>query len=59
MDEIVLRSPLTNDEWEKYDDFRWEILRKPLKMSHIPLKDNLEEISEHIMALDIKNSVIA
>ena len=59
MDEIVLRSPLTNDEWEKYDDFRWEILRKPLKMSHIPLKDNLEEISEHIMALDLKNSVIA
>ena len=59
MDEIVLRSPLTNDEWEKYDDFRWKILRKPLKMSHIPLKDNLEEISEHIMALDIKNSVIA
>ena len=59
MDEIVLRSPLANDEWEKYDDFRWEILRKPLKMSHIPLKDNLEEISEHIMALEIKNSVIA
>jgi len=37
MDEIVLRSPLTKDEWGKYDDFRWEILRKPLKMSHIPL----------------------
>ena len=55
----IIRSPITSDEWSKYDDFRWEILRKPLKLSHIPLKDTLEDISTHMMALDDKDTVIA
>ena len=55
----IIRSPITSDEWSKYDDFRWEILRKPLKLSHIPLKDTLEDISTHMMALDDKDKVIA
>ena len=56
---IIIRSPITSDEWLKYDDFRWEILRKPLKLSHIPLKDDLEDISTHLMAVDNQESVIA
>ena len=52
MDEVLIRSPKTLKEWSKYDDFRWDILRKPLKLSHIPLKDDLEDISTHLMALD-------
>lgn len=56
---IIIRSPITSDEWLKYDDFRWEILRKPLKLSHIPLKDTLEDISTHMMALDDQDKVIA
>jgi predicted GNAT family N-acyltransferase len=42
-----------------YDDFRWEILRKPLKMSHIPLKDKLEDISYHFMAINVSNKILA
>ena len=56
---IIIRSPITLDEWLKYDDFRWEILRKPLKLSQIPLKDTLEDISTHMMALDDQDKVIA
>ena len=42
-DNFEIRSPATKEEWKRYDDFRWEVLRKPLKMSHIPLKDDLED----------------
>ena len=56
---IIIRSPITSNDWLKYDDFRWEILRKPLKLSHIPLKDDLEDISTHLMAVDNQESVIA
>ena len=59
MDDVFIRSPKTTNEWSKYDDFRWDILRKPLKLSHIPLKDNLEDISTHLMAVDNKDRVIA
>ena len=59
MDDVLIRSPKTPNEWSKYDDFRWDILRKPLKLSHIPLKDDLEDISTHLMAVDNKDRVIA
>jgi predicted GNAT family N-acyltransferase len=59
MDQVEIRSPKSREEWKKYDDFRWEVLRKPLKMSHIPLKDNLESISYHYMAVNISNNILA
>ena len=59
MDQIEIRSPKTEAEWEKYDDFRWEILRKPLNIPHFPLKDNLEESSYHFMAITSSNEIVA
>ena len=59
MDQIEIRSPKTETEWKQYDDFRWEVLRKPLKMSHIPLKDNLEDSSYHFMAITISKKILA
>ena len=59
MDKIEIRSPKSKEEWKVYDDFRWEILRKPLKMSHIPLKDKLEDISYHFMAINVSNKILA
>ena len=59
MDQIEIRSPKTEAEWKKYDDFRLEVLRKPLKMSHIPLKDNLEDSSYHFMAITISKKILA
>jgi predicted GNAT family N-acyltransferase len=59
MEQIEIRSPKTEAEWKKYDDFRWEVLRKPLKMSHIPLKDTLEDSSYHFMAITISKKILA
>ena len=59
MDQIEIRSPKTEEEWEKYDDFRWEILRKPLNIPHVPLKDDLEESSYHFMAITSSNEIVA
>ena len=59
IDNFEIRSPTTEEEWERYDDFRWEVLRKPLKMSHIPLKDNLEEASIHLMGVTSEGKILA
>jgi predicted GNAT family N-acyltransferase len=59
IDNFEIRSPTSEEEWERYDDFRWEILRKPLKMSHIPLKDNLEKLSTHLMAVTSEGKILA
>ena len=53
MDQIEIRPPKTEAEWKKYDDFRWEILRKPLKTPNVPLKDNLEDVSFHLQQVDL------
>ena len=59
VDNFEIRSPASEKEWETYDSFRWEVLRKPLKMAHIPLKDNLEEVSIHLMGVTSEGKVLA
>ena len=59
IDNFEIRSPTTEEEWERYDNFRWEVLRKPLKMSHIPLKDNLGELSTHLMGVTSEGKILA
>ena len=59
IDSFEIRTPTSEEEWERYDNFRWEVLRKPLKMSHIPLKDNLEEVSIHLMGVTSEGKVLA
>lgn len=59
IDNFEIRSPTSEEEWERYDNFRWEVLRKPLKMSYIPLKDNLEEASIHLMGVTSEGKILA
>ena len=59
IDNFEIRSPASEEEWERYDNFRWEVLRKPIKMSHIPLKDNLEEASIHLMGVTSDGKILA
>ena len=59
MPNYLLKSPETNQEWEAYLLFRWEILRKPLGMSKESLADAIEEESFHLMGVDEQNKVIA
>ena len=59
MPNYLLKSPETNQEWEAYLLFRWEVLRKPLGMSKESLADSIEDESFHLMGVDDQNKVIA
>jgi predicted GNAT family N-acyltransferase len=54
----TIKSPETELEWDKYFNFRWEMLRKPLGMSKETLKDELEDESHHLVAVDEQKEVI-
>ncbi len=54
----IIKSPETELEWNKYFKFRWEMLRKPLGMSKETLKDELEDESQHLIAIDEQKEVI-
>ena len=48
----TIKSPETESEWESYFNFRWEKLRKPLGMPKDTLKDDKEQDSCHLIAVD-------
>ena len=54
----IIKSPETASEWEKYFNFRWEMLRKPLGMSKDTIKDELEDRSFHLIAVDDQKEII-
>ena len=54
----IIKSPETELEWDKYFNFRWKMLRKPLGMSKETLKDKLEDESHHLIAVDEQKEVI-
>ena len=54
----IIKSPETESEWDKYFNFRWEMLRKPLGMTKETLKDELEDESHHLIAFDEQKKVI-
>lgn len=54
----IIKSPETELEWDKYFNFRWEMLRKPLGMSKETLKDELEDESYHLIAVDKQKEII-
>ena len=58
MNNIEYRTPLNSDEFEKYDLFRWRILRKPIGKSIDSLKDKYENSSYHLIGVS-DNEVIA
>ena len=55
----IIKSPETEQEWEKYFAFRWKLLRKPWNMPLSSLKDSLENESFHLIALSINNEIVA
>ena len=51
--------PLTKTEFENYYFFRWKILRKPLGLNIKSVKDNLEDLSIHLMITNQSKEIIA
>ena len=55
MNNILFKTPSSSKEFEEYDLFRWEILRKPIGKSIESLKDKYEDSSYHLIGV-IENS---
>lgn len=55
---VEIRSPKNHQEWEKYYQLRWEVLRKPWNQPKGSEKDNFEDNSFHFMALDTHSQEI-
>lgn len=51
--------PTTEQDYDKYFRFRWEMLRKPWNYPEGSEKDEYEQVSEHRMILDGKGKVLA
>ena len=54
----TIKSPETESERETYFNFRWEKLRKPLGMPKDSLKDDKEQDSCHLIAVDCDEEVV-
>jgi len=59
MTELVFVSPSSADDWERYYDLRWRILRAPWNQPRGSEKDDREAESSHLMAFDHDRRVIA
>jgi N-acetylglutamate synthase-like GNAT family acetyltransferase len=53
-----ITEPKTAEDFEKYYQLRWEMLRKPWNKPEGSEKDELEESSIHAMALNEHNEVV-
>ena len=58
MNNILFKTPSNSLEFEEYDLFRWEILRKPIGKSIESLKDKYEDSSYHLIGV-IDKKIIA
>jgi len=56
---ISLTSPSTAAEFERYYQFRWQQLRKPLNLPKGSEQDEYESISFHCIAVDSSQEIIA
>jgi predicted GNAT family N-acyltransferase len=54
-----IRSPECNEEYERYYALRWKLLREPWEQPRGSEKDDLENQSHHLMALDENGSPVA
>ena len=58
-DELELRPPSRPDEWDRYFDLRWRVLRAPWNQPRGSERDNLEENSRHIALWNSAGSPVA
>ena len=51
INEIIIKEPVSQNEFNEYYNIRWKILREPLGGSLNSTKDDLENASYHLIAL--------
>ncbi len=52
-------TPKTDEDFERYFQFRWEVLRKPWNYPPGSEKDEYETVSEHRTVIDGKGNIVA
>jgi GNAT superfamily N-acetyltransferase len=55
---LIFKSPETEDDWQRYYQLRWQVLREPW---HQPLgseRDELENQAFHLMAVDNHHHIV-
>jgi N-acetylglutamate synthase-like GNAT family acetyltransferase len=55
---LVIKSPETREEFEKYCDLRWRILRAPLNRPQLNLDDEIKDESVKIIVCEESGNVI-
>ncbi|MDP8202425.1 MAG: GNAT family N-acetyltransferase [Candidatus Tenebribacter burtonii] len=50
-EKIIIREPKTEDEFQKYYDLRWQVLREPWSQPKGSEQDKMDKESTHIMAI--------
>jgi len=55
---MKIQTPQTADDFDKYFDLRWRILREPWQQPRGSEIDELEDNSHHVMICDDNNQVI-
>ena len=56
---MTIIEPSSADEFHRYYDLRWKILRAPWNQPRGSERDELEQSSRHLMMVDSKQAVIA
>ncbi|MCG6898677.1 MAG: GNAT family N-acetyltransferase, partial [Gammaproteobacteria bacterium] len=54
-----IREPLSRDDFQRYYELRWEILRAPWNQPRGSEQDALESSSHHLMVTDDHQAVVA
>ncbi len=55
---ILIKSPLTREDFKQYYDLRYRVLREPWGQPRGTEKDDFEPISQHFMAVESENGEI-
>lgn len=55
---MIISTPVTPEEFEKYFDLRWRMLREPWQQPRGSERDELEDTSHHLMVCDDTGQIL-
>lgn len=55
---MKITTPESDEDFQRYYDLRWQLLRKPWQQPKGSEQDELENQSYHVMCLDLDNTII-
>ena len=56
---LILRSPMSPDEWDAYFDLRWRILRQPWGQPRGSARDTMADSAFHLLLMDAAGKALA